>query len=47
MADQVPDHMAEVVAMFDRLSAGYDQTGVPYYAVIARGLVDRLRRAAR
>ena len=42
MADQVPDHMAEVVAMFDRLSAGYDQTGVPYYAVIARGLVDRL-----
>ncbi|MEO6511677.1 MAG: methyltransferase [Nocardioides sp.] len=28
--------------MFDRLAAGYDQTGVPYYAVIARGLVDRL-----
>ena len=38
MADQV----AEVAAMFDRLSPTYDQTGVPYYAVIARGLVDRL-----
>ena len=35
--------------MFDRLAAGYDQTGVPYYAVIARGLVDRLhvRRGER
>ena len=42
MADQVPDHLSEVAAMFDRLAAGYDQTGVPYYAVIARGLVDRL-----
>ncbi len=42
MADHVPDHLSEVAAMFDRLAAGYDQTGVPYYAVIARGLVDRL-----
>lgn len=37
------DQVSEVAALFDRLSAGYDQTGVPYYAVIARGLVDRLR----
>jgi ubiquinone/menaquinone biosynthesis C-methylase UbiE len=46
MADQLPDHLpdrvSEVAALFDRLAAGYDQTGVPYYAVIARGLVDRL-----
>ena len=50
MADQVPDHVpdhvadhvAEVAALFDGLASGYDQTGVPYYAVIARGLVDRL-----
>src|SRR5215207_8685011 len=42
MADQVPDPVAEVAALFDRLAPGYDQTGVPYYAVIARGLVDRL-----
>ena len=43
MADQVPDQLSEVAAMFDRLAAGYDQTGVPYYAVIARGLVDGLQ----
>jgi len=36
------DQRSEVAAMFDRLAAGYDQTGVPYYAVIARGLVERL-----
>jgi ubiquinone/menaquinone biosynthesis C-methylase UbiE len=42
MSDQVPDHLPEVAAMFDRLAAGYDQTGVPYYALIARGLVERL-----
>jgi ubiquinone/menaquinone biosynthesis C-methylase UbiE len=42
MADQDPDRLSEVAALFDRLAAGYDQTGVPYYAVIARGLVDRL-----
>jgi ubiquinone/menaquinone biosynthesis C-methylase UbiE len=42
MADQDPDQLSEVAAMFDRLAAGYDQTGVPYYAVIARGLVERL-----
>lgn len=42
MSDQVPDHLPEVAAMFDGLAAGYDQTGVPYYALIAAGLVDRL-----
>jgi ubiquinone/menaquinone biosynthesis C-methylase UbiE len=42
MADQLPDQVAEVAAMFDRLAPTYDQTGVPYYQVIARGLVDRL-----
>src|SRR5690348_2571269 len=42
MADQEPERLSEVAALFDRLSPTYDQTGVPYYAVIARGLVDRL-----
>jgi ubiquinone/menaquinone biosynthesis C-methylase UbiE len=42
MADQDPDQLSEVAALFDRLAPSYDQTGVPYYAVIARGLVDRL-----
>jgi ubiquinone/menaquinone biosynthesis C-methylase UbiE len=42
MSAQVPDRLPEVAAMFDRLASSYDQTGVPYYAVIARGLVDRL-----
>jgi ubiquinone/menaquinone biosynthesis C-methylase UbiE len=37
------DKVAEVAAMCDRLAGTYDQTGVPYYAVIAGGLVDRLR----
>ena len=30
-------------AMFDNLSGVYDQTGVPFFSVMARGLVDRLR----
>jgi SAM-dependent methyltransferase len=30
-------------AMFDNLSGIYDQTGVPFFSVMARGLVDRLR----
>ena len=30
-------------ALFDSLSGDYDQTGVPFFSVMARGLVDRLR----
>ena len=30
-------------ALFDRLSGVYDQSGVPFFGVIALGLVDRLR----
>jgi len=30
-------------AMFDKLSGVYDQSGVPFFGVIAGGLVDRLR----
>jgi len=30
-------------AMFDNLSGVYDQTGVPFFSGMARGLVDRLR----
>lgn len=36
------ERVAQVAALFDGLAEQYDQTGVPYYALIARGLVDRL-----
>jgi SAM-dependent methyltransferase len=47
MADQQRasevEQMTPYAAMFDELSDIYDQSGVPFFGVIARGLVDRLR----
>ena len=34
--------MAQWAGMFDALSSTYDQTGVPFFSVIAEGLVSRL-----
>jgi ubiquinone/menaquinone biosynthesis C-methylase UbiE len=37
-----PEQVTPYAAMFDRLSPVYDQTGVPFFGVMAQGLVDRL-----
>ena len=42
MAD-MEEPLTPYAAMFDELSGVYDQTGVPFFSVMARGLVDRLR----
>jgi len=36
------EQVAQWAGMFDRLSSSYDQTGVPFFSVIADGLVARL-----
>ena len=42
MTSEMDETVAGVATMFDGLSSTYDQTGVPYYSVIAEGLVERL-----
>jgi SAM-dependent methyltransferase len=45
LADEQPvddDEVTGYPALFDRLSSEYDQSGVPFFGVIAAGLVDRL-----
>jgi ubiquinone/menaquinone biosynthesis C-methylase UbiE len=39
---RMDERVAAVAQQFDGLSGTYDQTGVPYYTLIAGGLVDRL-----
>ncbi len=43
------ERVAAVAEQFDGMASSYDQTGIPYYAPIAGGLVDRLdvRRGER
>lgn len=38
-----PDAQKMFAAMFDKLASTYDQSGVPFFATIAQGLVERLR----
>lgn len=46
MTAATPDEqIAQWAGMFDHLSASYDQTGVPFFSVIAGGLVSRLAPA--
>jgi protein-L-isoaspartate O-methyltransferase len=42
----VEDRVAGVAALFDGLAARYDQSGVDFFTLIARGLVDRLEPRA-
>jgi ubiquinone/menaquinone biosynthesis C-methylase UbiE len=43
--DQPDDPAARVAKLFDELAEDYDQTGVPFFQPIARGLVDQLALA--
>jgi len=40
------EQVAQTAGMFDHLSSSYDQTGVPFFSVIAEGLVARLAPAS-
>lgn len=40
------EHVTQWANLFDHLSSSYDQTGVPFFSVIAEGLVQRLAPVA-
>ena len=44
-APGAPDPQAMFAAMFDKVAPTYDQSGVPFFTTIARGLVERLQPA--